>query len=93
MTERMTQALLESAVGAVNDKLHDAGLMHADAHLFVGGRYGRTYVEITGGPLFTNGSTETLVSGTKRECADAMHAISRAFHLGWMSKGDGRWTS
>jgi hypothetical protein len=84
MTDRVTDRMLEDAVGALTDAMKNRGEIHPEARFTVGGAYGRTYVQFTGGPLFQTG-TEDLAVGTKRECLDAVRAVSRAHHLGRLS--------
>lgn len=81
MTQTVTKQELEAKAIAVTDLLRALGKLHPESSLIVGGRYGNTYIDVTGGPYYGTG-IETLISGTKRECAEGLWAIVRVLELG-----------
>lgn len=87
MTNRVTKTELDHTARIVTTRMHEYGVLHPDAEIRVGGEYGYTVAEITGGPFYHSGSSSRLTAGTKREVSRTLHAISRALESGQSSKG------
>ena len=78
---RVTNKTLESACAALTAHMIEAGTLHPEARFVAGHRNGYAAVDVTGGPFYGSGSS-TLITGTTRECVEAVWAVTRAESLG-----------
>lgn len=77
---------IDRALDRLNERYHEAGGLHPDARFVRGGRYGRTYIDVTGGPHYGTGSSEVF-SGTRGEVLAFLRGIERLRELGLLSAG------
>lgn len=82
MTDRATDAGIDRSCEALTAHMHEAGTLHPESRFVRTGAYGRTGVDVTGGPYFGSGSSHLIVGTTKREAQDILWAIARAAELG-----------
>jgi hypothetical protein len=76
MTTRTTQAQVEGFVKSINMRLKKRGSKN---FITIGYSYGRTQLELVTEEQLHNvgkGIQRDLISGTKQECWDYLHAIS-----------------
>jgi hypothetical protein len=85
---RLTKTDFARATETLTAELHSRGILHPDATLESNGRNGYYALDVSGGPHYGTG-TDNILTGTLRECTEAVWAVSRTLELGHRSFG--RW--
>lgn len=81
MSTRATNAGIDGTCASLTALMHERGLLHHDSRFVRTSAYGRTGVDVTGGPFYGTGASHLITSGTKGEVQQALWAIIRTFAL------------